>query len=52
MRMLRKLDLASQHLLDRIERIHELAQFNDAIVLEPDEVGDEQLDDAAGCALA
>ena len=37
----RQSDLAPQHLLDGVERIHELLQFDNAAAFEPEEVGDE-----------
>ena len=51
-RRFRNENLASEHLLDGIEGIHELTQFDNAAFVEPDEIGDEKLNGATGRALA
>ena len=51
-RRFRNENLASEHLLDGVEGIHELAQFDNAAFVEPDEIGDEKLNGAIGRALA
>jgi hypothetical protein len=51
-RRFRNENLAAEHLLDGVEGIHELTQFDNAAFVEPDEIGDEKLNGAIGRALA